>query len=285
MNTDDHKRMVALLNETGTPFQDLCMQVVHEVGSYRVFPERPYTWPISNGPLLGNPGSIDFIATSISQALPRALYGICLVVECKRASSSIKNWVFPEVDKRHRYRPWFLLGEFNLEAQEKAHEINYLLRDLIQFPNLGYYQNYELVTQGFEFNKDNTSINRQQNEKIYNSLKQVNTGLRALTARPLEEELLHVLKPNKKAIFIPVVVTTANLFCAQLDPGKVNIAEGEIDPADVLLSPKEWVTFSFPTPDYMSFAKSIERMPTFVVNANSWSKFLKNVQDVKVPTG
>lgn len=284
------EKIIALLNQTGTPLQDWCTDIVksiniNDITRYRILTEQPYTWPLSNGPLLGHPGSIDLIAISFGIAIPKSRYSICLVVECKKADSRIKNWIFPEVPEIFRYpQPYFLMADFKKD-EEKNERPKFFLKSEITFPELDYSLNssYESFVQGFEFNEKLTSISKDQTEKMYNYLKQVNTGLRALiNTGPLNETILTILQEHEKMIFIPVLVTTADLYSVQFNPKNVILPEGEINPAQTELSKKKWVTYQFPLPDYLQFSRGIERMTTFIVNANYWRDFLEKIQEVRV---
>src|SRR5207249_796884 len=90
---------------------------------------------------------------------------------------------------------------------------------------------------------------------------------------------------KKRILYLPVVVTTANLFLASFDPSKVSATNGTIDLSAVEYEEKKWITYDFPVPDYLKYQSiyhnrkndDVERSTTFVVNSKHWAEFLKKL--------
>jgi hypothetical protein len=278
--------MAKLLSRTGFPFQDWCAEVVRRSPGYSCVAEYPYTWPPTNGNMIGTPGSIDIVAATanIGDSGHPALFGkgvTYLAVECKRADSRIKNWVFSAVPAHARERSRFVSRRFSggmlggEPTDVPTHEVT--------FPELGYSdaQSYEAVVAGFELDDRMSHLNRNEEERMYKHLKQVNTGLKALTVcrEPIDGLSLPVQHPH--ALYLPVLVTTAHLYLFSHDPREVRIPEGELDVSKMELEEQQWLTYLFPLPDYVPyFGGRFSKMPTFIVNAEHWEEFLRKVRPV-----
>jgi len=280
MDTIDHQKITRIFNQTGVPFQDWCFNIVNQLDNYKCVSEHPYTWPPSIGPSLGKPGAIDIIAAHFDNNPGPVAFKegvIYLIIECKRANEKIKNWIFPSV-RRDRDDPVFVSKIYYKRGAGPV-EGNVCLENKLIFPDIGYdtSDKFECLNQGFEINNMLGSLNRDQNEIIYKSLLQSNTGLKSFTEKTADLSL----PPHNKALFIPVVVTTADLYIAEYGPADVSIPSGEISPDDITYIKRPWVIYQFPLPDYLSYIDGkLIYSPTFVVNANGWEDFLKKVPTV-----
>lgn len=293
-------KFAELYNKTGIPFQYWCLSVLRKVSNYQGIPEFSFTHPPSLGAQLGKSSSVDILALRISPRNGRRWFdGLVLFsIECKRADPEIKNWVFSkDPSKEDAVLPTYFLKTIKDVGSIKSFE-HTVARNGV-FPGLGYngVQDLDSCLHGVEFNESLTNINRNQNENIYKSLLQTNHALNALFSKfqysfpriedlwfPKEEEV-------NKILFLPVVVTTANLFIADYDPEKVDFKTGKINKKDIKFNgPKKWLTYEFPLPDYlkhsgeMSYLPSqegteilidTERITTFIVNSEYWKEFLE----------
>lgn len=274
------------INETGFPFQHWCLEVIrnfkedHNGWRFYAVTEYPYTFPPTNGPLLGVHGTLDILAIRGAERLEKTL--LFLVIECKRANDKIKNWFFFQ-DKINR-KPTFCYSDLdnNVPFRKKGRS---LIRQLT-FPELGYSTvgQYDYCYQGIELNSNLENINVRQNDKIYNFLKQVNHGLRALECtkdKKIESLTADInISIFEHILFIPVLVTTANLYVTSFLDYK-DIVSGDLKPGKTDYIPKDWITYEFPLPDFLSFQGEKEVLSnystTFIVNDKSFIEFLKKV--------
>ena len=272
----DSEKITNLINETGTPFQILCAEIANKK-QYHTLSEYPFTFPPSNGPLLGQPGTIDFLALMAKSSDPVA---IMLIVECKRASDKIKHWVFPEVPSDMKDSTLFI-SSCPREENGKREIIEYVEHSL-KFPDLGYstiHSSYEALTQGFEAN-ERLNINRDTSEKIYVPLRQVNTGLKAVIHKTIGFKTIRTDELSR-ILYLPVVVTTANLYLAKFNFSDISISTGEVAKDKISYVEKDWVSYQFPLPDYLAYINGlIAKTATFIVNANHWEEFLDKVTSV-----
>jgi hypothetical protein len=211
--------------------------------------EVPFTHPSTDGAHLGLHGAIDMIA-----AVPTLGSGMMVyfIVECKRASDKIKNWILLRNEQQEPRWPTFAYSQ---PTGDNPMAIG--ITRGVTFPALGYSHSadFDFIINAIEVNTQLSSVNREQAARVYNSLKQAMHGTYAFeTAYPKVVEGIYYLRTDQSRthIYLPVVITTANLYTPDMDVCR--IADGEI-PADAfnLGDPRKWVTFEFALPDYLSY--------------------------------
>jgi hypothetical protein len=267
----DQKKTVDQLNLTGFFFQDYCAAFLQSSDlGYLVRTEEPFTFPQSDGPILGRPGSIDVLAVYSDSKK-----SFCFSIECKRAIPSIKNWLFFKT-RNDGSRTWFL-GKSNGPSGGGAGHYGLLLPQL-NYANL---EDYELCDHGIEINESFEQLNRNQEEKVYRSLLQAHHGLVAafVSMSPLLAEMCN--RSEHPMYYIPVVLTTANLYLAEFDPSDVNPDEGILHENHVRFTEKRWIEYEFGLPDYLADVKrgvSLSRRSTFIVNSRHMEAFFSGVR-------
>jgi len=278
MSKLDSTNMLNLVNTSGFPFQHNCASRIAALNGFEVAQEVPFTFPGSNGPLLGVHGTVDIVATH--RATPESDDIVCLVTEAKKANEDIKKWIFFENDQKNPKWPMFAF-EKNMGNTKAV-----MLSRTITLPLLDYpaQSNYQYCSNAIETNSQLSAINRNQTEKVYQSLKQVAHATRALLQMPKVIEGLNDLggMVYNHLIFLPVVLTTAELYIPKFD--KKSLVKGEIDQKDFELGPpRKWLTYDLPLPDYISYQISrpensiitVEKLTVFIVNADSLEEFFE----------
>lgn len=280
----DKTKVTDRFNETGFPFQQWCLETIRnfdqEYGGwrYKAVSEWPFTYPPSSGPLLGVHSTVDIVAIRVVSGISEKTL-LFLVIQCKRANNSIKNWIFLKENKDKH--PVFIFSDVDEELNEKK----FITRHLT-FPDLGYpaVASFDYCNNVIEVNDKFSSVNRNQEEKVYKAIRQANLGIYALENKiPKYIENLTTdisLDSFRHFIFLPVVVTTANLYMADFDYKNVN--RGDISHQDVKYEEKKWLTYEFPLPDFIGYGKveprvSIEKRTTFIVNDRAFVDFLKGI--------
>jgi len=77
------------------------------------------------------------------------------------------------------------------------------------------------------------------------------------------------------AVFLPVFVTTSPLFVLNCDPKDVSIEDGEFSFAPTDIRPVPWIRFK---KSFMAIGSDSTERTVFVVQANSFAKFLEKLQ-------
>lgn len=286
--TLDKTKITDYFNETGFPFQQWCLETIRNIDKdhgawiHLGIPEHPFTFPKSEGPTLGVHGAIDIVAVRGVEGMKKSL--LFLVIECKRANKDTKNWIF--LPDKHEGKPAFL---FSRIISEPFMEEIVVSRETT-FPELGYSYSgdFDYCYQSIEINETQTKINRNQEERIYKSLRQVNHGTCALERKIPKN--LHIEGLDRafnftrweSFIYVPVIVTTASLFIANFN--YKNIKDGNILPGVVDYQEKKWLTYEFPLPDFISYKTPeglhLEKRTTFIVNHASLVEFLQKVGNI-----
>ncbi|GEM_PF-1154088 len=262
--------IVDLLNSTGIPFQDWIAYTIGKNKNYHYQVEVPYTSLQS--------GTIDIVAVWFKGELPSSPFdgSIFLIIEAKKANPQIKNWIFIK-DMHTQYHKYYASSFISIT--DKAPHIERALT----FPDLNYLtqEYYDKCINAFEYNHQ-LKLNRNTEEKIYRSLLQVHEGLNGFAQK---DPVLQRITFNfaNETIYIPVVVTTANLFTAEYDPEKVELPEGILDPDKTDIKEVQWLTYEFPITRELSIVRSLdvrtctEKLTTFIVAGKHWAEFLKKV--------
>ncbi len=198
---------------------------------------------------------------------------LCMCIECKKSDPREKHWVFEVRTTGEEIYP-FVYYDTNQNA------LNY--EKNIFFPSLGYdgMKFFDKAIQTFQFNENTGSLSRTQSEMAYNSLKQANQALKAFA--PAHKEIFKFLNSDPTNIlFLPVVVTTANLLIADYKPEDVSWETGEVEGDKIELKSKDWVHYEFPLPVSLKVAGrgglEFEKRPSFVVKADKFADFIEGL--------
>jgi len=276
----DSIKVANLLNTTGV----LLQQRIHTMlsrGPYRTKYEYPYT--------LGDiSGRADVIA--VGESDEKAVF---FSIEVKKAAKEKKHWIFfRQEEKQSALFPYWCEEPFvQVSPQQQVFIPTW-------FPRLGNLRRDDLTLYDtvFEVNETWTSVFRgERRDAAEKAMSQANT---ALTACYRDYPTVSAAFGNVRkryAIFIPVVVTSANLYEAKFDPKDVDIETGEIDVKKLQCTPKEWVAYNFALPGYLrehlfvlegfdennkprfAAATTLEKNITFAVNSSYFGKFVEDI--------
>jgi hypothetical protein len=279
MTIIDSTKILNLVNSSGFPFQHNCASRIAALNGFEVAQEVPFTFPGTNGPILGVHGTVDIVATH--RATPESDDIVCLVTEVKKANEDIKKWIFFENDQKNPKWPMFVC-EKNMGNTKAVMLSRTITLPLLDYPTQS---SYQYCSNAIETNSQLTAINRNQTEKVHQSLKQVAHATRALLQIPKVIEGLDDLRGTvyNHLILLPVVVTTAELYIPKFN--KKSLVNGEIDQKDFELGPpRKWLTYDLPLSDYISYQISrpeigliitVEKLTVFIVNADSLEEFFE----------
>lgn len=286
--TDPTNKVREFLNFSGFPFQHYCADQILKLDQYEVAAEVPFTYPPTNGPLLGLHGTIDLLAARPDASGDTLL---CFAIECKKANDKIKNWVLIPNKQQSPKWPTFV---FSLVEPGEREQLG--SNRGVAFPKLGYHKgaDFDYCVNGLEVNTALTSANQDKSEKIYNPLKQVVHGCVAFEATyPKIVEGIEYFRreQHRRRLFIPVVVTTANIYV--VDFARDQVQHGEIPEGELVLgSPVDWATFEFALPDYLSYevarnggATRVSKRTVFIVNDKALTKFFAGVVEAMESQG
>lgn len=248
--TNDSGRALTLLNDSGFPFQHACAHRIALLDGYQLAVEVPFTHPVTNGPLVGLHGTSDIIAVHPARSADLL---VCFVIECKRASARIKNWVFVTNQRQSPRWPTFIYS-----TQLPAQGNQLAVTRSVTFPELGYQRgrDFDFCVNWVETNAALNELNRDQTQRIYAPLKQAAHGTRALeaVAPKLVEGIEYFRLPSfTQTLYVPTVVTTAAIYVVTIPADRV--VDGELTPDSLVLGePRKWTTVEFGMPDYLGYS-------------------------------
>lgn len=277
------------INETGFLFQDHCCSIIDKDEGRNIYiKEFPFTFPKTNENKPGVFGSIDILALNIPKPEDRA-FGIhpyiIFVIECKKSSENLKNWCFIKGNRGRRFSHTFFA---NTILKNNGRQFNgvpdFISNKQISFrlfePTI--ISENDLVTRSFEVNNLLNSLNRNQQENIYNAALQSVRGVTCLEQKDpfvidglgLSLDFFNFDKDKGlKFLFLPVVVTTSNIYIAEFDPSLVKKGESK----KINWRKKDWVLYDFGLPDYLQHGGRINNRGVFVVSDTYFEKFYHEI--------
>lgn len=277
----DSERVRTFLNASGYPFQQYCGMKLSKLDQFQVSAEVPITHPRTVGATLGVHSAIDLVAARLTN------YGMLIffIIECKKANDKIKNWILLRNQLQSPRWPTFTFSKSNGQAPFVLG-----ITRSVTFPTLGYghSEDYDFCINAIEANTALSNMNREQAEKVYNSLKQAMHGTYAFeTTYPKIVEGIRYLADSQSitSLYVPVVVTTANIYTPSILTQ--NIIQGEI-PSDSfdLGEARKWASFEFALPDYLSYGAereggsiSLPKRTVFIVNDKHMDEFFKGASN------
>lgn len=199
---------------------------------------------------------------------------LCLCIECKRSDPEQKNWVF---DLRTRGDEIYRFVYYDVRQNALDCE-----KDIF-FKSLGYdgMKFFDKAIHTFQLSEREGRLSRTQSEMAYHSLKQANQAVEAISSEP--EKVFRLLGTDPANIlFLPVVVTTANLrMISDDEPQDVSWETGKIEPDKLKLKDKDWVHYEFPLPASLKVSGrgglELDKRPSFVVKADKFANFIEGL--------
>lgn len=264
------------LNKTGLFLETLVFTALNRHPEFSVKREEPYSGFTSEG----FEGTIDVLAvTKIHDGL-----SLCIPIECKKADPQQKHWVF-ELRSSDEDLPF----PFEYYEAGKA-DANY--QKNIFFPSLDYpgMKHLDKAIQSFEFNESTGKLSRnRQLGRPYDALKQANEAVSSfLDGRERKRifDMAYVKENQTDILFLPLVVTTANLHVLEYNPRDIDWLNGEVPTDKLKMIDRNWVHFEFPLP-YSLRSRTNQgvgpvKRSSLIVNSESFADFTtKLVEDCK----
>lgn len=285
------------LNIQGTFFERKCVRVIEETSGWSVISTNfPVEYPKSNSIRTGNESSLDIWArriTSDKEVLE-------IFIECKKANPDFVKWVFfpKNLNNRSANDPLRCLCQDRVVEGESSMAQRYrpAMCDIYSFsPDCKLFVASDAREVRGEYASHNNPKDKTKtsNTAIYGASSQISLATQCLI--DLDQTCLDSIARAgesaavdwKRKLYIPMVVTTANLFRLDFPIESVDILSGEIPLDDATLSPIESVIYEYPVPRVLQFQPGtslqdvagyevLSRMHILIVHANHLSKFLTN---------
>lgn len=280
------------INYEGFPFQ---RAVYNKILETRVFKEKESRWKareeasinVMKHPNPDQTNSIDILAWG--ELKDKFLY---LLIECKKADPLRKIWIFANdteasKNKKERYglETWTIYYPYPHNGPK---ETNYDPEICLSEPFSHTIFPMEIVDNNK--NKAQETANSsppKQSKKILDACLQASSA----TIGKLEEvePKLDFFSDNLEHFcFIPIVVTTANIFSFECRPTSDTLSTGELPSENIDLKLEKWLLYSYPLPfflyketDNIEDAKNeiIKKLSVLIVNSNHISELLNDIVD------
>lgn len=255
------------LNKTGLFLESIVFTSLLRHPEFEARREEPYVGYTSEG----FEGTIDVLA--ISKIHDGLL--LCLPIECKKADPKQKHWVFEGRNSNEE-------PTFHFEYYEAGKQ-NFNYNKNIFFPSLGYngMEYFDKAIQSFEFNETTGNINRDTHlGRPYDAMNQSNEAVSSF----IDERRLRIFEiagvgvNQTDILFIPTVITTADLCMLEYKPDDIDWSSGQIPVDKLKLMGKGWVHYEFPLPYSLRSRTSSGigpvKRPSFIVNSDRFSDFI-----------
>lgn len=223
----------ALVETTGVFLERAVFETLKKIRGMNVEREAQFSFQESLD------GNIDIVATIY---LPqRQECTVCFLIECKRVYKEYKSWIFESDSTASRADFPYVFFDGS-KSPNIRYDMNYLL------PSLGYngINDYDQAINTFEF-KNNGAPNHDKSDKPYVAMKHLNASLTSFANDPTKIIRLTGVQ-NNKILFVPLVVTTADLYLAKYDASEIVISSGSIDSNKISLIKSNCVEYIFPLP-------------------------------------
>lgn len=264
------------LNNEGFFLERLVFEYFNSNENYFVKREEPYDIPTSGGgPHVD--GTLD-IAAAINLGNSKIL---CLIIECKRANQEQIHWVFEQSYQTPKNPNPFLTFELPTVSGSSS---GMKYRHDIHLSPLEYLSNEDLeaAINIYQFDSKSANKSNDKHQRAYRALSQANQAFSGLAhSADYAVQLTHAGSADKvKVWYLPIVVTTANLYLSDYKLGDIDMQTAKItDPNKVKLIAKKWIHYEFPLTDLLRFKfGDYVKRPTFVVNAASFTDFVHRIE-------
>ena len=244
------------LNIHGVFFERRCVDVVTNMPGWKVLSTNyPVEFPPPNGPWRGKESSLDIWArrNSDSHSVVDAL------IECKKANPDFVNWIFFRKPELEKPTPFVFPVATNTVSVAAANSWKSTLA--MQRGNTSLFlANDAREVRGDYVQNKNGNKTKTSNAAIQDAAYQVALASRAIVQ---EESLLlekardsadHALPPWLSKSYVPIIVTTANLFCIDFSVGDTSLSSGEIELHDATLSPVQSLLYEYALPKHLQYS-------------------------------
>lgn len=281
------------LNIQGTFFERLCQKIINDHSQWKVVSTNyPVAFPRHT--LVGEQSALDIYAQ-----IEKKTILLTLLIECKKNNPEFINWVFfPHIKFTNQLKHFsgLLIANKLEDGTQNNWKTTTMLNPMISlkwtptsdaWETRGNYQQY----------KDNIKT-RTSNKAITDAAHQIAIATRCIFEEELDNNKILCVKtagvemPYVHQIFIPVIVTTANLFICKFDPKNINPEFGEIPFTKAHLERQPYVLYEYPLPvhfhsDPLDKAAVLKvkdkdfgkRMDILVVNSSNLPELLSKLAD------
>jgi hypothetical protein len=281
------------LNIQGTFFERWAQETIEKSRWNIVSTNYPVEFPPHNGPLVGEQSTLDIYAR-----LKKETILLTLLIECKKNNQEFIDWVFfshPNT-KRVKHFSGALIANEVKEGSQNNWEITSLLAPMISLECIPTSDAWETRGNYTEYKGGNKT--KTSNAAISQAAHQIALATKAIYSEELNNnKILSVKSANSEMpfahqIFIPVILTTAELFVCRFETKDIDQNTGEIPFSKASLEEQPYLLYEYPLPvhfhspplDKVAVLKTGNydfgtRMDILVVNSSKLPEFLSKLEE------
>ena len=236
------------LNIQGIFFQKLIASIIEKHKGVRLADyEYPVEFPKNSQWRKGKESRLDVWA--IIRNRYRARVYLHLLIECKKANPDFVDWVFfQKVPAPTSSQVNFLTVSNSDDTEAGKPNYDYATRHLSKYAIV----DEARETRGTYGNVAKSKRTKTSNAAITDAAYQVTLATHAIASEDYERALNRPTKiPFIANYYLPIIVTTANLYICEFDPAIVSISNGEVPFDRVDLRPVHGVFYEYPIPPHL----------------------------------
>ena len=288
----ENEWMIHALNIHGTFFEDWCEYILSQSNHWELVDTKyPVEFPPTTGSKKAGQSELDVRGNlKIYDTVVESL------IECKKNNPEFSNWIF--FKKREQSPPFFryLYSEKDNPINRIQHHLTVKKIDLIQLPIT---DDAREVRGDYQGNKKGDKT-KTANNSIWDSAYQVTLAMQAII---LEEARNFLNRPlgDMKKLFLPIILTTANLMLATYDRQIVNPLNGEISWNNVEFEARDYLIYEYSIPTHLQYnpyvlsqiggiirpsfndsirqSEQIVRSPILIVQSGKFQEFLESIYE------
>lgn len=243
---DNHNWTIHSLNIHGTFFQRMiASRLLEKERINNVILEYPVEYPAGSRGKRGEESRLDIYA-NFADRYNRSRQ-VDLFIECKKANPEFVDWVFfPKFEGDYENRT-VLIGITTTTIYENTPDI--------VFGNSRVGWDIPIADDARETRGDYKDVSKGIKTKSSNaSITEASYQVVLATHAIAEIEMSSKLEADdigSPVVFLPVIVTTANLFICEYDPADVSLDTGQIEIEKAKLQPIDKVIYRYPIPPHL----------------------------------
>ena len=288
----EHEWTIHALNIHGSFFEGWCEHVLSKLKHWKLVDSKyPVEFPPSIGSNKTGQSELDVRGElKIHDTVVESL------IECKKNNPDLSNWVF--FKKREQYIPYFryLYNDKNIRPGQSHASLTVKSISHIQLPIT---DDGREVRGDFQRNKKGDKT-KTANNSIWDTAYQVTLAMQAIILEEARSFLINPLEGMKK-LFIPIILTTANLMLATYDRQNVNPMNGKIEWDKVELEARDYLIYEYPVPSHLQYnpyvlsqlggiirpffndsirqSEQTVRSPIIIVQSGKFQEFLESIHE------
>ena len=244
------------LNIHGVFFERRCVDAVIDTPGWKVLSTNyPVEYPPPNGPWRGKESSLDIWARR--DAGPNATVDI--FVECKKANPDFVNWVFFPKAECQQPAPFIFAEAINTSNPAGAGAWTSQVVMQRGTTDLSISNDAREVRGDYVKNQSGNKT-KTSNAAIQEAAYQVALANRAIVHEEtslLEKARIspdHPAPPWPSKAYVPIIVTTANLFRVDFASRSTSLGSGEIGLNEAKLTPVQSILYEYALPKHLQFS-------------------------------